>query len=89
MQTVADALHHATGEAHAADLLAQWEGFGRFCRESLGVEPLTLLAAYRLEPKDPAAEITAAYPNVRADEAEAARWAGGWARAWESRLGRR
>src|SRR5947207_4302216 len=30
------------------EALSQWEGFGRFCRRCLGVEPLTLLAAYVL-----------------------------------------
>jgi hypothetical protein len=87
MQAVADTLHHATGEAHAADLLSQWAGFGRFCRESLGVEPVTLLAAFRLEPADLAAEVRTSYPDARADDAESARWAGDWARGWGSRFG--
>ena len=33
MEGVADTLQYAVGEAYAADVLSQWEGFGRFCRE--------------------------------------------------------
>ena len=86
MREVGDTLTYAMGVAHAADLLSQWEGFGRFCRELLEVEPLTLLRALRLEQDDPAAEVLASYPDAEADEATAAEWAGKWTREWELRF---
>ena len=46
---------------HAAEILSQWEGFGRFCREVLRAGPQTLLAAYGLWRDDPAADVLAAY----------------------------
>ena len=83
---VAVALHEATGVAHAADVLAQWEGFGGFCRDVLGVEPLMLTAAFGLG-RDPAAAVLEAYPQIAVDEAEIARWTGEWARTWARRFG--
>ena len=56
---------------------------------SLGVDPATVMSAFRLEDANPAAEIVASYPDARPDEAEAARWADDWARVWASRFGRR
>ena len=35
---VAETLQDAVSVADTADLLSQWEGPGRFCRETLGVE---------------------------------------------------
>ena len=87
VQQAAGLFHHAVGVAHAADLLAQWEGFGRFCRDALGLEPLTLLKALGPGQADPAAAVLAAYPDARADEAAAAGWAQDWARAWGRRFG--
>jgi hypothetical protein len=54
---LADTLHYAAGEADADDLLSQWEGFGRFCRETLGMEPLTVAQAYGLQHEDPDAKV--------------------------------
>jgi hypothetical protein len=88
MGQVSDTLTYAVGEMNAVDLLSQWEGFGRFCRESLSLEPLTLLRALRLGREDPAAEVLASYPDAKADEAKAAEWAGNWARQWGRRFGR-
>ena len=86
VKKVADTLYEAMGEAHAVEVLSQWEGFGRFCRDVLRVEPLTLLAAYALGQGDPAAEVLAAYADAKADEAKAAEWAATWARNWERRF---
>ena len=86
MDQVADTLQYATGEAYAVDLLSQWEGFGRFCREVLAVEPLTLLTALRLAEKDPAADVLASYPEAKADEAKAAEWSVTWRRNWDRRF---
>ena len=86
VQQVADLLCHATGEAHPADVLSQWEGFGRFCRDELGTEPLTLLAAFGLEQVDPAAEVRASHPDAKADEAAAALWARNWTAVWGRRF---
>jgi hypothetical protein len=68
------------------EALSQWEGFGRFCRRQLGVEPLTLLHAYGIDWDDPAAEVLATYPEAKVDEAKAAQWEGSWAREWERRF---
>ena len=89
MDEVADTLQYATGEAYAADLLSQWEGFGRFCREVLAVEPLTLLKALRLAEKDPAADVLASYPEAKVDEVKAAEWAATWSRNWDRRFVKR
>ena len=86
MEQVGDTLTYAVGLMNAADLLSQWEGFGRFCRQSLGVEPMTLLRALRLEQEDPEAEVLASYPDAKADEAKAAGWAEDWRRSWERRF---
>jgi hypothetical protein len=43
---VADVLCYAVGQADAVDLLSQWEGFGRFSRTRLGLEPSTAVAAF-------------------------------------------
>ena len=73
---------------HAADLLSQWEGFGRFCRDVLALEPLTLLEALRLRRGDPAAEVLASYPDAKPDEAKAAEWASTWKSNWDRRFNR-
>jgi hypothetical protein len=86
---VAETLKYAIGEAHAVEILSQWEGFGRFCREVLRVEPQTLLAAYGLWREDPAAEVLAVYPEAKADEAKAAHWADNWRQNWERRFATR
>src|SRR5436305_41128 len=43
---VAEAVRESIGVGLGVEALSQWEGFGRFCRQHLGVEPLTLLRAY-------------------------------------------
>jgi hypothetical protein len=83
---VAEAVQESIGMGVGVEALSQWEGFGRFCRRHVGVEPLTLLRAYGLGKEDPAAEVTAVYPDTRADEARAAHWEGNWAREWERRF---
>ena len=66
--------------------LSQWEGFGRFCRRSLNVEPLTLVRAYGVGRGDPVAEVLALYPDAKADEAKAEERAMHWAGEWERRF---
>jgi hypothetical protein len=77
---VAETLHAAVGEADAVDLLSQWEGFGRFCRERLDASAVTAVAAFVSGPGDAAADLAAAFPGTRYDEAQAARWAAEWSR---------
>jgi hypothetical protein len=89
VKRVAEELKCAMGEAHAVEVLSQWEGFGRFCRKHLGREPLTEVRAWRLGDDDPAAEVVAAYPEATVDEAKAAHWEANWAREWERRFGLR
>jgi hypothetical protein len=84
---VAEAVQESIGIGVGEEALSQWEGFSRFCRRSLGVEPLTLLAAYGVRTEDPAAEVLAIYPDVKADEAKAEERAGHWAGEWERRFG--
>jgi hypothetical protein len=83
---VAETLKYAMGEAHAVEVLSQWEGYGRFCRRHLGVEARTAVTAYRLPLGDPAAEVLAAYPEAAVDEAKAAHWEGNWVRQWGRRF---
>jgi hypothetical protein len=54
VERVAQEIHALVGSVHAAELLSMWEGFGRFCRETLHMEPLTLVRACRLQRGDPA-----------------------------------
>jgi hypothetical protein len=83
---VADAMQESIGIGVGLEALSQWEGFSRFCRRCLGVEPLTLLAAYGVRCEDPAAEVLAVYPYAKADEAKAEERAGHWAGEWERRF---
>jgi hypothetical protein len=83
---VAEELKFAMGQAHAAAVLSEWEGFGRFCRSHLSTEPLTVMRAYGLLPEDPAAQVLATYPDAKVDEAKAEERAGHWARGWERRF---
>ena len=87
VRKLADALHAAVGEADAVDLLSQWEGFGRFCRDALGLEAVTVDAAFGLGRDDVASELATAFPDAKPDAAEAARWAAEWARGWARRFG--
>jgi hypothetical protein len=73
-------------EEHAATQLVRWEGFGRFCREVLGLEPMVLMRAFGLACNDVTAEIRAMCPDNVVDEATAAEWAEQWASTWSSRF---
>ena len=86
VKRVAETLKYAIGQAYAAEILSQWEGFGRFCRDVLRVEPVTLLAAYGLGRDDPAADVLAVYLDAKADEARAAHWADVWKQNWDRRF---
>jgi hypothetical protein len=70
------------GRGRAVSLLSAWEGLGRFTRECCGVEPLTLLKAWRLMADDPMAEVRRLYPNAKVDEEQAANWHASLAGAW-------
>jgi hypothetical protein len=84
---VAETLQYAVGEADAVDLLSQWEGFGRFCRDRLGVEAVTLAVAFGVGSSDPMADVRQEYSGVTFDPARADDWANRWARGWERRFG--
>jgi hypothetical protein len=86
VREVADTLHYAVGEADAAELLSQWEGFTRFCRDALRIEPLVLLRALGLGHGDPAVEVRAAFPDAAVDEAEVSRWSVQWTHGWARRF---
>ena len=80
VRRVAEAVQESIGMGVGVEALSQWEGFSRFCRRCLGVEPLTLLAAYGVRCEDPASEVLAVFPYAKADEAKAEERAGEWER---------
>ena len=82
----AKSLLDVVGYVHATDVLSRWEGFGRFCRAVLGLEPLVLMAAFGLGCGDVAAEVRAACSDAVISEAAAAGWAGQWTRTWQRRF---
>jgi hypothetical protein len=86
MRQSARAQLDAVGQLHASDLLSQWEGFERFCGESLGVAPVTVFRAFGLGHQDPAVEVRSVYPMTQEDEATAADWARRWAWSWQRRI---
>jgi hypothetical protein len=86
MRQSARTLLDAVGQLHASDLLSQWEGFGRFSRGSLGVEPVTVFHAFGLSRQDPTMEVHSVYPPARADDATAAEWARRWSWSCERRV---
>jgi hypothetical protein len=79
-------IHAAVGRVHAAEILSMWEGFGRFSRERLGMEPLTLVRAYGLQREDLAADVRTAYPDATPDESVSLRHAEQWTRSWRRRF---
>jgi hypothetical protein len=87
MRKSARTLLDAVGQLHASDLLSQWEGFGRFCRDSLGVAPVTVFRAFGLGQQDPAVEVRSVYPTAKVDEATASEWARRWSWSWRRRVG--
>ena len=74
-EAVARAVLDAMGERFGVAILSAWEGFARFCRATLGMEPALLMRAWGLGLEDPAAEVRAACPDAAVDEAKAAEWA--------------
>jgi hypothetical protein len=70
------------GRHRAVRLVSAWEGFGRFARAGCGVEPATLLRAWRLLPEDSVPEARRLYPNSKVDETQAANWHASLAGAW-------
>jgi hypothetical protein len=85
---VAKEVQESIGVGLGVEALSQWEGFGRFCRRCLGVEPLVLLRAYGMVKDDPAAEVLALFPDAKADEGKAEERAMHWAGEWERRFAR-
>jgi hypothetical protein len=81
---VAEAVQESIGIGVGVEALSQWEGFGRFCRSTLRLEPLTVTAAYGLGTEDPAAVVPGAYPDAAADKAKAGKWAREWERCFHT-----
>ena len=69
------------------EVLTRWEGFGRFCRGTLELEPMTVMRAWGLMHEDPDEEVRAAYPSAEADDGAAAAEADEMARRWSGRFG--
>ena len=72
-----------------ASFVKEWDGFGRFCREVLAVEPLTLLKAHRFALKGEEGAVLASYPDLKFDGGNAAEWSGTWRRNWGRRFVKR
>ena len=89
VKKVAETMMEAMGEGLAGEILSQWEGFARFCRGSLGLEPMTVAKAYGLGTEDPEQEVLAEFPDAKADEAKTAEWAEKWTGNWDRRFNRR
>jgi hypothetical protein len=53
LERTGTAMKEAAGDELAPRVLGYWEEFGRFCRGGLGLEPVALLRAWRLEETDP------------------------------------
>jgi hypothetical protein len=83
---VADVLCYAVGKADAVDLLSQWEGFGRFSRTRLGLEPSAAVAAFGMTNFDMRAELAALGVEAEAKENDAAYWSQQWCRGWDRRF---
>lgn len=83
---LATSVHESVGRVHAVELLSHWEGFSRFCRDTLGLDALTLVRAYGLQQRDLATEVLRAYPDARLDEAEATRIAEQCRSSWARRF---
>ncbi len=86
---VVGTLQYAVGQAHAVDLLSQWEGFARFCADVLEMDALSLVLAFGLGAGDLATDVRAVYPQVSACEAEVSRWCEQWGQRWARWFGRR
>ena len=43
---MAEVVQEAAGEEHGVEVLTRWEGFERFCRDTLGMEPPTVMRAW-------------------------------------------
>ena len=89
VKKVAEAMMEAMGQGLAGEILSQWEGFGRFCRQSLGLEPMTVVKAYGLGKEDPEQEVLAEFPDAKPDEAKTAHWADNWKQNWDRRFAKR
>ena len=77
---LAEVVKEAAGEEHAVEVLKRWEGFGRFCRSKLRLEPLTVTRAWELTDVNPAEVSRQVYPDAKADGDIAAAAAGSLAR---------
>jgi hypothetical protein len=86
VERVVQEIHASVGQVHATEILSMWEGFGRFSRATLGIEPLTLVRAYGLQRDDPAEEVLTIYPDAKPDMPEVTRWIAKWSRGWERRF---
>lgn len=73
-------LREALVRVQAADLLARWEGFGLFCRRTLDLDPMAVLAAFGISAE--AVSAVSECPGVSADAAATTAWAERWGRLW-------
>lgn len=85
MRKLADTLYDAVVESDAPDVQAQWAGFGRFCREVLGAEPVTVVQAFGVATEEPAVELVC----TEAEPLGGTEWAEQWTRSWGRRFGGR
>ena len=84
---IAEVVREAAGEEHAAEVLTKWEGFGRFCRDTLGLEALTVMRAWGLLDDDPVEVVRQVCADARADEVQAEERSAALSRRWVERFG--
>ena len=84
---IAKVVREAAGEEHAVEVLTKWEGYGRFCRDTMGMEPLTVMRAWGLMDDDPAEVVRQVCPEARADEVQAEERSAAMSRWWVERFG--
>jgi hypothetical protein len=76
-----------TERAAAGELALAWAAFGRFCRERAGVEPETLLSAWKLPGADEVPALLASYPHDAPAPAAVDEYFQCLATLWEARVG--
>jgi len=73
-------------EPHAQQLVNLWEGFGRFSRETLDIEPVNLLEAWGLTIRWELAKILQCYSGVKPDEQKATEYLRHLTKYWSTRI---
>ena len=87
VEGVTETMLEITCIAYAGDVLTTWDGFGRFCRGTLGLEPLTMMRAWGLMEQDPAEWVRAIFPEAAPRVSDAEEYGERMASSWRRRFG--